>query len=227
MTAVFALVGLGITLGTAPKLPGSPAPKTDPASSISHPAGPPAGRPAAGPGTGASEVFEQEKIARRGALAASIARIEPPERLWTGFLPAPSTGASPGERERAPGGSYAVSAPAGERPATGREGRRPGDHAAHGAGQNGPGAPQARDRRDERPPAMMDLLPDRPEPPATTPEPRPRRSPPQAPQPSRQPEPPQRPEAVPPRQVPNPCATFTDFRRDYCDQLLGGHGGTR
>ncbi|MEV7965120.1 hypothetical protein AB0O34_03965 [Sphaerisporangium sp. NPDC088356] len=235
VTAVFAIVGLGITLGTAPTTPGSTPSTTDPASAISPPTGPSAARPAAVPGPGASQVFEHTK---NSTLATISGRIGSPERLWTGLVPAPPGGGSPGERSEAPDGSYAASAPskaarkgreaglggheAGWGDAYGR-GRSPGE-----TGGNRPIAPPAPDRR-EGPPAGMETPPDRPEPPATTPEPRPRRSPPQPqpPQPPRPSESPRRTEAERPRQVPNPCATFTDFRRDYCDRLLSGHTGTK
>ncbi|GII69210.1 hypothetical protein Sme01_16860 [Sphaerisporangium melleum] len=63
-----------------------------------------------------------------------------------------------------------------------------------------------------RPPAMIDQGPQPP-----------RRSPgqgPQSPDPRLHPQDPPRGPDGPPRRVPNPCATFTDFRRPYCERLL-------
>ncbi|MEU8268159.1 hypothetical protein AB0B89_13410 [Sphaerisporangium sp. NPDC049002] len=152
-----------------------------------------------------------------------------PERLWTAFVPPLQGGASPDERARVPGGSYAASAPGEGSTATTRAGRRHGGRAGDASSgatrKNGPITPAARDRR-EGPRGRVRTLPDQPKPPAPIPKPPPRPSPPDPPRSPPSPEP-RRPEADRPPPVPNPCATFTDFRRAYCDRLLSGHTGTK
>ncbi|WP_344940576.1 hypothetical protein [Sphaerisporangium flaviroseum] len=155
---------------------------------------------------------------RHPALAASLGQVEAPERLWTRFVPAPVGGAfaeAPVHPDRWPGtaGSYAAG-PARSAKTAGRTAR--GSGGAYGR-RRGPAVP----RQDvwQGPPAQGTPS-GRWSPPVTAPEetsePRPLPTP-----PARPPSADRSPSADRPRPAPNPCATFGDFRRDYCDQVLG------
>ncbi|MCW2878866.1 MAG: hypothetical protein JWQ95_2966 [Sphaerisporangium sp.] len=221
VTVVLGAVGLGITVATTPPAPGSPSAPPHPASRASPPAAPPDSGSAAVHGPAAGRLFEEDESARHAALTASGGQAEPPERLWTGFVPAPL--------ESATVDSYAVSVRAETKAATTPRGT--GGRSSYGYGRRSHGT-----RRHGPPTAWYPWEPGRPDRPgtpssrprrpATPPEPAPREQPSEPRQEPSQPRA-QQPPADRPDQMPNPCATFKDFRRDYCDQLLGGRAGSR
>ncbi|WP_147268612.1 hypothetical protein [Sphaerisporangium album] len=215
MTAFFALAGLAITHGTAPTDPGTPPAPGDPASRPSSAATAPIARSGAESASGDDPPFEH----RTPDLPAEMSGRQLPGGRWTALVPVVRLpeGARRAHADRAQGHDQGA-----RRAATLTDGALRGTpHAPGPPYKRAPATPHKPNPPHERPPRR-----ETPAPPRRTPSPPwhgPRHDPPRGERDTTTRTPPGV-QDRPPYPMGDPCARFTDFRRYYCDRLIGGHG---
>ncbi|MEU9887438.1 hypothetical protein [Sphaerisporangium sp. NPDC051011] len=250
MTAIFALAGLTMSCGTVPAGTGAPYPPEFPAPRPPGAATAPITRSGAESVAGAGSLFEYQGP----EISGYETRGEPPERGWTALVPVQRTPGQDGEDGGAAGKKGKASAAQGEARGPYRNAPRAGALRNRALPQvpRTPRPPHGQAPRTLEPPYGRVPAPPRqrvPAPPgeqvpaprdrrvheprhSATPAPSPRRtaSPPRnGHEPPRNPwgtttRTPPRAQDRPPSPMGDPCAKFTDFRRYYCDRLMGGHG---
>ncbi|MEV6984329.1 hypothetical protein AB0M95_24160 [Sphaerisporangium sp. NPDC051017] len=229
MTAIFALAGLTMSCGTVPAGTGAPYPPEFPAPRPPGADTAPITRSGAESVAGAGSPFEYQGP----EISGYETRGEPPERGWTALVPVQRAPGQDGEDGGAAGKKGKASAAGGEARGPYRNAPRAGAlrnralpqvprtlEPPYGRVPAPPGeqVPAPRDRRVHEPRH------------SATPSPRRTASPPQnGHEPPRNPwgtttRTPPRVQDRPPYPMGDPCAKFTDFRRYYCDRLMGSRG---